>query len=68
MTILSGKNYHFLLLKIFEDDDTAQILDLDDGQVYFDPTDKQIRINLTGEQTNQLNRFGWYRQPAAERR
>ncbi len=62
MTALSGRNYHFVVLKIFEDEDTAQILYLDSDQVCFDPPNSQLHIDLSGGQRDQLNRFGWYQQ------
>jgi hypothetical protein len=34
-------------------------IDLDDFQVVFDSHNKQIRINLSGQQTDRLKDWGW---------
>jgi hypothetical protein len=54
--------FYFQLFRINgADGETANIVDLDDFQVIFDPYNSQIRINLSGAQRAQIEK--WWREP-----
>jgi hypothetical protein len=55
-------SFYFQLFRINGvDGETANIVDLDDFQVIFDPYNSQIRINLSGEQREQIKK--WWKEP-----
>jgi hypothetical protein len=58
MTETPNKIHHFMIMRIF-DNGHAECLDLDDYQLVFDAYNKQVRINLSGEQSATVSNWNW---------